>query len=443
MLDDAKTLLIDMIRNKCVNPPGGEMRNIRVVSKYLDSHGITHEVFESGPERGNLFAEISGTGEEPSLMFGPSHVDVVPVEDEKTWSVPPFDGIEKDGCIWGRGAIDMLYIVACQTVVFVRLFEEGFRPKGDLKLLIVADEEASGTFGAKWMIDQHPEKVKVDYLITEQGGEPIAENRVAYWFAEKGIAWTQIKFKGEEQHGSSPYKSNNALIKMAEAARLLSDYQPPRNTQFVKSLLENLPMNGAARKLAMNTSTLPRVLESLSKDNIGLARFLHALTQMTISPNLAMSGTKVNVVPGEATLYLDIRILPDQDQEYVYSHIRKALGDLANEVIIEQIPVEEGGDMHPGTASDVKSPLVDTMQEVTRGLKGSDTILVPFMSPGATDSRLFRKAFGTQAYGFALHDDKLTMEMIQRLFHGNDERIAIGTIDLTSKAYYEIARQFL
>ena len=112
-------------------------------------------------------------------MFGPSHVDVVPVEDESRWQVPPFEGVVKDGCVWGRGALDMLYFVATQTVVFAKLHQEGFKPKGTLKLLIVADEESSGTYGAKWMVQNHPEKVKVDYLITEQGGEPIGKNRIA------------------------------------------------------------------------------------------------------------------------------------------------------------------------------------------------------------------------------------------------------------------------
>ncbi|MHA2423825.1 MAG: M20/M25/M40 family metallo-hydrolase [Candidatus Thorarchaeota archaeon] len=419
------------------------MRNIKVISKYLKSHKIPHEVFESAPERGNLYAEIPGTGEGSSLMFGPSHVDVVPVLDESSWEVPPFEGIEKDGCIWGRGALDMLYFVACQTVVFARLYREGFKPKGTLKLLIVADEEAAGTFGAKWMIDNHPDKVRVDYLITEQGGEPIGENRMVYWFGEKGMVWTKLSFKGKEQHGSMPFKSNNAVVKLAEATKRLSEYQPQRDTKFIKPLLENMPLSGIAKKLASNTSTLPKVLDSLSKDNIGLARLLHALTQMTISPNLARGGTKVNVVPGEAMLYVDIRLLPGQDEEYAHDQIRKALGDLADETIIERIPKEEGGGMFPGTASEVESPFVEIMQDVARAVKGPETILVPLLSTGATDARLFRNTYGTQAYGFAVSDDTIDMDTIKSLFHGDNERIAVGTIELTAKAYYELATRFL
>ncbi len=174
-----------------------------------------------------------------------------------------------------------------------------------------------------------------------------------------------------------------------------------------------------------------------------MARYLHALTQMTISPNLAKGGTKVNVVPGEAVLYVDIRLLPGQDEVYAHVQIRKTLGNLADDTTIERIPDNEGGGMFLGTASDIVSPLVHIMSEVVREIKGPDTILVPLMATGGTDARLFRKAFGTQAYGFAVSDDTLDLQTTQSLFHGDDERIAVGTIDLTAKAYYAVAKRFL
>ncbi len=443
MLDEAVDLLQKMIRNKCVNPPGGEMRNILTVSEYLDKYDVPYEVFEPTPERGNLFAEITGSGGRPSLMFGPSHVDVVPVNDENKWVVPPFEGVVRDGCVWGRGALDMLYFVAAQAVVFANLHCEGFQPRGTLKLLIVADEESAGTVGAKWMVNNYPDKVQVDYLITEQGGEPIEKDKMAYWIGEKGIAWTRITFRGEEQHGSAPYKSNNAVVKMAEAIKRLTEYQPPRDTQFIKPLIERLNISSLMKKLATSTSTLPRLLDRLSNDNMGMARFLHALSQMTISPNIANGGTKVNVIPSEARIDVDIRLLPGQDEKYAHTQIRKALGNLAHEAEIDIVPAEEGGDTHPGTSSDAETPLVDTMREVAKELKGSHIELVPMLSTGATDARFFRDAFGTQAYGFAISDDAFDLQTIQSLFHGDNERVSIGQIEMTLKAYHAIATRFL
>ncbi len=443
MLDDTVALLQEMIRNKCINPPGGEMRNIKSVGRYLDSHDVAYEVFESDEQRGNLLANINGTGGKPSLMLGPSHIDVVPVEDESRWRIPPFEGSVQDDCVWGRGALDMLYIVAAQTVAFSRLHLEGFKPAGDLKLLIVADEESAGTFGAKWMIEKHPKKVAVDYLITEQGGEPVAEDKIAYWYGEKGMAWTRIKFRGEQQHGSTPYKSNNAVLKAALAAKRLGEYQPPRDTRFIRPILQQLGVRSIARLLAGNRITLPRVLEAYSKQNLGMTKFLHALTQMTISPNILVGGTKVNIIPGEAILDVDIRLLPGQTVEDAFEQVKKALGSLSREAEISLIPKEQGGDSFPGTSSKIRSPLVEMMENVAKELRGHNIELVPLMTTGGTDARLFRKAFGTQAYGFALSDGMLDLQTIQGLFHGDNERITIGTIDLTTKAYYEITKRFL
>ncbi len=281
MKDEIISLVQEMIRNRCVNPPGNEMKSIRTIYRYLSSFGIVSEVFESAPDRGNLLATIKGSGEGPGLMFGPGHVDVVPVENEDEWTVPPFEGVIKDGCIWGRGAIDMLYIVACQSAVFAHLHSEGFRPKGDLKLLVVSDEEIGGELGANWMVQNHPEKVKVDYLVTETGGEPIAPNLVSFIYGEKGSAWSRMKFRGTERHGSAPFKSDNAVIKMAEAIQRIRNYQPPRDTSITKPFLKAMGIKGITLALLNNPRTLGFMLNRMAKRSMGNATLLHSLSQMT------------------------------------------------------------------------------------------------------------------------------------------------------------------
>jgi len=227
-LREIKKLLKHMIRNKCVNPPGNELRSIRTLQEYFAAHGVESQVFQSDEERGNLYARIEGTDpEHPSLTFGPCHVDVVPVQDPGTWAVDPWEGVEKNGFIWGRGALDMLFIVACQAAVFVGLAQEGFRPKGDLVFLAVSDEEAGGLFGAKWMLDNHSEMVKTDFAVTEAGGFPIAPSRYVLTVGEKGINWKRLRFRGDEGHGSMPYGTPNAVLKMSQAALRLNRYHPP------------------------------------------------------------------------------------------------------------------------------------------------------------------------------------------------------------------------
>jgi acetylornithine deacetylase/succinyl-diaminopimelate desuccinylase-like protein len=443
MLDEMTNLMQEMIRNKCINPPGNEMKSIRTVERYLSSYGIESEVLESAPERGNLLAELKGTGSHPSFMLGPAHVDVVPVENEQDWKVPPFDGAIKDGCIWGRGSLDMLYIVASQTVVFAKLHQEGFKPKGDLKLCIVADEEASGNYGAKWLVDNYPDKVKVDYLITEAGGDPIGPNRLTYVYGEKGTAWTRLKFQGEESHGSAPYNSNNAVVKMSKAIQQISEYQPPRHTHLLKPFINAMGIGTITRALMGNTKTLGFMFKQLSKRNRKDASFLNTMTQMTISPNVCEGGAKINTIPGQAYVDVDVRTLPGQDEQYVLTHFRKALRNMLDDVSIESVPVAQGGGFNPGNISEMKSPLVEIMESVVRDLRNPEIILVPMVSPGATDSRFFRRAFGTNAYGFSIHDGSLAIGELMAMFHGTDERVPLETLNLTSRGYMEIVRRLL
>jgi len=443
MIDEVISLMQEMIRNRCVNPPGNEMKSIRTIERYLASFGVESEIFESAPDRGNLLAEIKGSGERPSLMLGPGHVDVVPVENADEWTVPPFEGVVKDGFIWGRGAIDMLYIVAAQTAVFAHLYADGFKPKGTLKLLVVADEEIGGQKGAGWMVKNHPEKVKVDYLVTEAGGEPIGRNRVSYFYGEKGTAWTRMRFKGEEQHGSAPFQSQNAVVKMAKAIQRIREYQPPRETSITKPFLKAMGIGGSTRALMNRPSLLGFMLNQLSKRSKGDAAFIHSLSQMTWSPNVCQGGGKTNTIPGSALLDIDVRVLPGQDEEYVHSHFRKALGPLSNEVEIERLPPEEGGTFTPGSLSDPNSPLIEEINLIVKEIKGAEFTLVPLVSPGATDCRFFRKAWNTQAYGFAIHDDTLDLATMLSLFHGADERVSIGSVEMTTKGYMELAKRFL
>jgi acetylornithine deacetylase/succinyl-diaminopimelate desuccinylase-like protein len=439
-LREIKKLLQDMIRNKCVNPPGNELRSIRTLKEYFAVHGVECQVFESDEERGNLYARIEGSDpEHPSLMFGPCHVDVVPVEDPSAWTVDPWEGVEKDGFIWGRGAFDMLFIVACQAVVFAGLAQEGFQPKGDLVFLAVSDEEAGGLFGAKWMLDHHPELVKTDFAVTEAGGFPIAPSRYVFMVGEKGVNWKRLQFRGEEGHGSMPYGVPNAVLKMSQAALRLSRYNPPIETRFVGDLVRGLGLNWLMRLFLENRHLVPLAIKLSAKKDVGMAKALHALTRMTISPNVAKGGAKTNVIAGQATLDVDIRTLPGQDDQYVMHHLKRALGDLAPEVEIEKAP---GLPDSVGNASPPQSDFVDTLREAVRRCTAPDAELVPMLLTGASDLRFYRD-MGAQAYGFSLLDDKLTLSEIAALAHGDNERVSMGTLRLTAEVYERLARDFL
>jgi acetylornithine deacetylase/succinyl-diaminopimelate desuccinylase-like protein len=440
-LNEAANLLTELIQNRCVNPPGDEMRSIQTVQRTLKEHGIESSVFESAPNRGNLVARIPGTNTGPSLMFGPSHVDVVPVEDASAWSVDPFSGVIKEGHVWGRGALDMLFIVAAQVRAFIQLHDEGFQPTGDLILLIVSDEEAGGGLGAGWMVNHHLELIKTDYAVTEAGGISISPGKVLFMTGEKGVARKRVSFRGKAGHGSMPRSGDNALVKVSEAITRLSKYDPPTTTKHLRQLADGMQMGLIPRLMLTNPLLLPLTLSRLRGQSPMMAMLVHGLSRMTVSPNMARGGVKVNVIPENAYVDLDIRTLPGQDEEYVTSQLRRALGPLAGEAAIDDPAGPERGLMSYGSASPSQSKFVDAMERaVQREIPGCR--LVPLIMPGASDARYIRGQ-GGEAYGFSLFDPETPSNQLADLAHGSNERVSLKTLELTQRAHYHLARDFL
>ena len=439
-IDEATQLISKLVQNRCINPPGDEFKSIRTIEAHLKAKGIESSVFETAPNRGNLVARIKGAEDGPKLMFGPAHVDVVPVPDSENWSVDPFSGEIKDGYIWGRGTMDMLFIVATQVQAFIQLHEEGIS-KGELILFIVSDEEAGGTFGVKWMLENHPDLIETDYCLTEMGGAFLEDGKVVFMIGEKGGAWKRIYFKGTPGHGSMPYGSNNAVVKASKAILRIQNYcdgKIPLRTEYLGFLADGLGM-GKVQKFMLTTKfLLPILLKLTRKKDPDTAKIIHSLSRMTMSPNMVQGGIKANVIATKASIVVDIRTLPGQDDKYVLTHLRKALGDLADEAEITQMEEEEGGVSSEGNASDPSSEFVSLMEEaISVEFPGSK--LVPFLMPGMTDMRFFREK-GVQSYGFSLLDPKTTTKDMSSLPHGTDERISVKTVELTLKAYYNIAK---
>jgi acetylornithine deacetylase/succinyl-diaminopimelate desuccinylase-like protein len=440
-VEEATQLLITCVKNKCINPPGDELKTIRVLEKYLKDRNVPCQVLESAPNRGNLIAEIKGTGERPSLMFGPSHVDVVPIGTESAWEVDPFAGIIKDDQVWGRGTTDMLFIVVTQIQAFAKLYQEDFKPKGDLKLCIVADEEVGGALGTKWLVKNHPDFMKVDYALGEAGGIPIAPGKLLLVIGEKGAGWKRISFKGTSSHGSMPYKTDNAVVKAGIAAGRLAKYNPPLRTEYLKYMSKGMGLNFLTSIMLGNRFLIPIAMKMAYKQNPVMGRLLHALSRMTISPNIIKGGTKTNVVAGEAHIDVDIRTLPGQDDAYVIKHLRKAMGSLGDEAIIEQPSGDVAFFSSIGTASDPETEIFPHMRKAVEKYY-PNVEFVPLVMAGATDLRYIRE-LGTHAYGFSLFPEDTPMNTMANLPHGPNERISIKTLEYTYHAYYNVAKSFL
>jgi len=436
--DEIVELLRELIRNQCVNDgrveSGGEQRSVDVLEQYLGSTGLDLERYEPQPGRTSLVARIEGTDPTAPSLLLMGHTDVVPVNVDG-WSRDPFGAEVADGFVWGRGAVDMLNITVSQAVAFRRLAESGFKPKGTLIYLAVADEEALGTWGAKWLVEHERDAVYADYVLTESGGYQMPSAggvRLPVLTAEKGTFWSKLRIKGTPGHGSQPFRTDNALVTAAEVVRRISAYQPETRIHDVwRRFVEGMGYPDEIRKAFLDPDGLREALPELP---LGMSRLVHACTHTTFAPTVMHAGTKTNVIPDLVELEVDIRTLPGQTGEEVRALLDEALGDLA-----DRVEIESNND--PSTASPTDTPLWDTLARVTERLvEGS--ALVPFLMVGGTDNRFFRRA-GSVGYGFALFSRRLSFEDYATMFHGNDERVDVESLDMSEQLWEAVARDLL
>jgi len=432
-------LLQHLIRNRCVNDgtteSGHESRTADTLSAYLSGTGTEIRRFEPVPGRASLVLRIEGTDRSAPTLALMGHTDVVPADPEG-WERDPFGGELADGEVWGRGAIDMLGITASMAVAVKRLLRAGWRPRGTLVYLAVADEEAMGTHGAQWLVDNAWDDVRCDFLVTEFGGAklPLGSGARLIMVAEKGSHWVRLRTRGVPGHGSMPFRSENAAVKMAEVIRRVAAYRPAADLHETwRRFVEAIGLPGAQGMLLSRRWGLELALSRAKA--IGVARMLHAATHTTFSPNILRSGVKINVIPESAEADIDIRTLPGVDGPEVRRMLRDSIGDLWSEVEI----VAEGDNL--ATASPADTPLWRTLESVTARLIPGGTV-APFIVVGATDSRFFRRK-GVTAYGYGLLSDKIPFDQFARMFHGRNERIDQESLRLMVELWDGTAREML
>ena len=431
-------LLQSLIRNECVNDgtpdSGREDRNARLLEDYLEGSGIGIEQFESRPGRGSVVARIEGSDPDAPTLCLMGHTDVVPVNPDG-WSRDPFGGEIVDGEVWGRGAIDMLNITASMAVAFRRLAQSGWRPKGTLIYFGVADEEAGGMWGAEWMCDHHWDAIRSDYVLTEIGGwgstGADGVRRVVVNTGEKGIAWRRLTVRGTPSHGSMPFGADNALVKAAEVVRRLAQYRPEAKLgEAWRAQIDHMAIPDDVKAALLDPARIWETIEHLPPD---LARTAHACTHTTFSPNVVHGGQKTNTIPDRIDIELDIRTMPGTTVADVDGHLHAALGELAHEVEVSPLQQFDPSESPRG------NPLWDALASATQvAYPGSE--LMPGLIVGGTDARFFRMQ-GAVAYGAGLYSPDITLEKFGTRFHGNDERIDIESLGLSTDFWIHIARE--
>ena len=431
-------LLSHLIRNRCVNdgtPDSGfETRSAEVLEQYLGESGLDLERFRARDGRDSIVARIEGSDPRAPTLLLMGHTDVVPVNEEG-WSRDPFGGEIVNGEVWGRGAVDMLNLTASMAVAFRRLATSGFKPKGTLIYLGVADDENLATWGADHLLQHERDAVMADFVLTESGGFQIPSAsgpKLPVIVGEKGSYWCAITVRGTPGHASQPFRTDNALVTAAEIVRRLADYRPPTMIHDTwREFVSGVFPEEIARPLT-DEETLWEFCEQLP---IGLGRQAHACTHTTFAPTIIRGGTKTNVIPDEVVIDVDIRTLPGQRGEDMQRMIEDAIGDLMPMVEVRS------SDDNESTASPRDTPLWDSLGRVAGRLVDGSS-LVPFLTVGATDARFYRR-LGSTAYGFGLFSQRVTFEDYAAMFHGNDERVDVESLALSEQLWRAVAEELL
>jgi len=390
-------LLRALLRFDTTNPPGNEAECVAFLADHLRGVGVEPQVLSPSPGRANLVARLpGGDGDQPPLLLN-GHVDVVAAEAGR-WRHPPFAGEVHDGAVWGRGAVDMKQMVAMSVAVVGLLARLGVRPRRDLKLAAVADEEAGCAAGSAWLVDHHPDKVRAGYALGEVGGATSYLGGRPFYpiqVAEKGVAWLRAIATGVSGHGSIP-RDDNAVVRLSEflarvGRRRLPLHPSPELRRFLAALAAGQGRQARAlMPLLLRQRWSDVVLRRAVRDP-GMARLLAALLRNTASPTVVHAGRKTNVIPGRAEAELDGRIAVGSSEAELLAELRAVAGP--------GIELELVAPSHPPTVSPPDSELFDVLAAVVAE-RHPGAVAVPSVTPGFTDAKYWSR-LGTVCYGFA------------------------------------------
>lgn len=409
--DEVVGLCQDLIRIPSVNDGTGRGPGERAAAEYvaekLAEVGLAPEIFESAPGRASVVVRIEGTdpGRDALLIHG--HLDVVPAEP-KEWTYDPFAAEIADGCVWGRGAVDMKDMDAMVLAVVRDRMRTGRKPARDVVLAFVADEEAGGTFGAQWLVDKKPQLFEgCTEGISEVGGFSLSVNDDLRLYmietAQKGMAWMRLTATGTAGHGSM-INNDNAVTRLCEAvARIGGHTFPVHVTKTVRAFLGEV---SDAFGIELDPDDLETTVAKLGP----LARIVGATLRNTAVPTMLDAGYKHNVIPSTAHAMVDGRFLPGFEDEWEREMDALVGPGITREYVHYDIALE----------TEFEGALVEAMSSALRA-EDPGARAVPYMLSGGTDAKSFSK-LGIRGFGFS--PLRLPKDLdFSGMFHGVDERV--------------------
>jgi acetylornithine deacetylase/succinyl-diaminopimelate desuccinylase-like protein len=411
--DEVVELCRDLIRIDTSNFGDHSGPGERVAAEYvadkLAEVGLEPKIFESHPGRASVVARIEGTDASRDALLLHGHLDVVPAQ-AADWRLPPFSGEVRDDFLWGRGAVDMKNMDAMILSVVRQRLREGRRPPRDVVLAFLADEEAGGTWGARYLVDEHPDLFDgCTEAVGEVGGFSLTvpDGRRLYLIetAEKGMAWLRLTATGTAGHGSMVNPDNAVTALTGAVARLGEHRFPIRLTKTVRAFLERVCE-------VYGVDFDPERPEASVKELGSAARMIGATLRNTVNPTMLAAGYKTNVIPQEATAQIDGRFLPGHEAEF-FTTVDELLGpNVRREFVHHDVALE----------TDFDGALVEAM-EAALIAEDPSAVAVPYCLSGGTDAKSFSR-LGIRCFGFSplLLPPDLDFS---GMFHGIDERVPL------------------
>jgi acetylornithine deacetylase/succinyl-diaminopimelate desuccinylase-like protein len=425
-------LLQRLIRFDTTNPPGRERECVSYIDALLTEAGYETTIRSRDPERPNLVARLPGRGAAPPLLMH-GHVDVVTTEGQR-WSQPPFEGKIVDGCVWGRGALDMKGGVAMMLSALLRAKAEGLEPPGDVIFCALSDEEGFSAYGAQFLVEQHPELFEgVRHAIGEFGGFATYVGGRRFYpiqVSEKQICTVKATVRGPGGHGAIPVRGGATARLGRVLLKLDRTSLPVHVTPVVRDMFgavaeaSSFPRSLLVRQL-LNPALTDRLLRTMGSR----ARAFSPLFHNTVSTTMVRASEKLNVIPSEASVTMDGRLLPGFAPSDMVSELAGVLGD---DVDLEVTRYDEG-------AVEPDMTLFGTLAGILKELD-PDGVPIPNLMAGVTDGRFFSR-LGIQTYGFLPMNLPAGFDFWSTV-HGADERAPVQAVEFGAEAVYRALQRF-
>ncbi len=426
-LRKATELLQALIRLDTSNPPGNEREALDLLVWELQSGGITPNIVGGHNERLNIVARLPAAPENRTAapLILSCHLDVVPVPDPENWKYPPFSGEEAEGCIWGRGAIDMKGFAVMALTAILLLKRHRAPINRDVIFVALSDEEAGTDLGSRWLVENRPDLLgEAEFALNEVGGFTVHRGGHRFYpvqVAEKGIAWLRLTARSAPRHSSMPVSESSLSLVSEAITRLTRATLPWHVTEPAVRFIEGFSQHESkaaqrVSKLMFNKTAGSSVLKLIPDPSQRAS--VEAILRNTATPTRINAGNSINMLPHMASVDIDGRLIPGQTADDLIREVRKVIGDKEGKVFSLRVLRQTEGVIFP-----TDTPLYRSIEEVMAQVD-PDGIVIPAMIPGFTDSQNYAK-LGTTCYGF--YPLKLESGIdFASMFHGDNERIPVA-----------------